>query len=111
MTANNEENINIATKQNKDGVFEVSITGPLTFASSETFRAEVTDKVLQSNTKHVKVDLSKTDYLDSTILGVLLALHIRLKNRGIRMTIVLNSIVEKVIRGCNLDKVLTVEKK
>lgn len=63
-------------------------------------------------TRHVRLDLSETNYLDSSGIGWLLKCHKRMREKGGKLTLhAPHPIVSNVLRVLNLDKVLHIETK
>jgi anti-sigma B factor antagonist len=74
-------------KKMVDGVAVVGFHGRLTAGEAvEAFRSSM-DQVLASGNVRIALDLSQTDYIDSSGLGTMVMAHSRVLKAGGRMTI------------------------
>ncbi|MDD2759365.1 MAG: STAS domain-containing protein [Methylomonas sp.] len=86
-----------------EGVLKIKVTGRFDFNVHKEFR-EATEKVVAGIHK-IEVDLSGTDYLDSSALGMLLLL--RDKVSGDRNAVAITGAakdVKKILEIANFDK-------
>ena len=87
-------------------VLKIKVRGRFDFNAHKEFR-EATDKVV-AGVKKIEVDLSNTDYLDSSALGMLLLL--RDKMSGNRDAVVIMGAakdVKKILEIANFNKLFT----
>ncbi|PPD30696.1 MAG: anti-anti-sigma factor [Methylomonas sp.] len=91
----------------ESGVLQIKIGGRFDFSVHKQFR-DATSQVL-TDIKKIEVDLSATDYLDSSALGMLLIL--RDKVSGNKDLVVLKGAaadVKKILQIANFDKLFTI---
>jgi anti-sigma B factor antagonist len=91
-------------------MFEMKRIDPETIILSGRFDSSQSEKAMaflgQLNTS-TTLDLSALDYISSTGLGVLIAIHQQLKERGAQLTLTnLNNHVRLVVQLARLDLVL-----
>jgi anti-sigma B factor antagonist len=85
----------------------VSVTGEIDLFTAPEFKQHVSLPI-DSGVSHVVVDLTKTTFIDSSSLGVLIGAHRRLKLRGGSLTIVCdNEAITKTFRVTGLDGVFS----
>lgn len=87
----------------------VALTGKIYAHDAGRIRDELLEEIEHGATD-IQIDLSKTDYIDSTGLGVLVTSHKRLLavNGKLALTGV-NGLVAELLKRTRLDRVLTVE--
>lgn len=88
------------------GVLSIRVTGRFDFSAHKEFR-DATNQIV-AGVKKIEVDLSGTDYLDSSALGMLLLL--RDKVSGNRDAISIKGAraeVKKILEIANFDKLFT----
>jgi len=88
------------------GVLSIRVTGRFDFSVHKEFR-DATNQIV-AGVKKIEVDLSGTDYLDSSALGMLLLL--RDKVSGNRDAILIKGAraeVKKILEIANFDKLFT----
>jgi len=89
------------------GLLNIKIGGRFEFGVHNEFRDAV--KLAESGVKKIIVDMSQTEYLDSSALGMLLVL--RDKIGGDRNAVLLTGAraeVKKILEIANFDKLFTV---
>lgn len=93
----------IDTKINS-GVLQIKVTGRFDFGVHNEFR-EATRMAEQGSVKTIEVDLSHTDYLDSSALGMLLVLRDKISGdkNGVQLKNARNE-VKKILEIANFDK-------
>jgi anti-sigma B factor antagonist len=85
----------------------VEVTGEIDLFTAPDFKQHVSAPI-DEGVAHVVVDLSKTTFIDSSSLGVLIGAHRRLKLRGGSLAIVCSSeAIVKTFRITGLDGVFT----
>jgi anti-anti-sigma factor len=83
----------------------IQVSGRFDFSIHNEFR--LATKQAESNAKRIVVDLSNTDYLDSSALGMLLVLRDKAGNTPIKI-IGARAEVKKILEIANFDKLFTV---
>jgi anti-sigma B factor antagonist len=90
-----------------DDTHVVSVAGEIDLFTAPDFKQHVSAPI-DGGVSHVIVDLSRTTFIDSSSLGVLIGAHRRLKLRGGSLTIVCdNEAITKTFRITGLDGVFT----
>ena len=90
-----------------DGVL-VSVRGEIDLFTAPEFKAAVFE-AMSSGAGAVAIDLTRTTFLDSSSLGVLIGAHRRLSRRGRRLVVVCDHpSVLKVLRVTGLDGVFEI---
>jgi anti-sigma B factor antagonist len=85
----------------------VAVNGEIDLFTAPDFKRHVSQPI-DAGVSHVVIDLSKTTFIDSSSLGVLIGAHRRLKLRGGSLTIVTASeAITKTFRITGLDGVFT----
>jgi anti-sigma B factor antagonist len=85
----------------------VTVAGEIDLFTAPDFKQHVSAPI-DSGVSHVVVDLTKTTFIDSSSLGVLIGAHRRLKLRGGSLAIVCdNEAIVKTFRITGLDGVFT----
>jgi anti-sigma B factor antagonist len=85
----------------------VSVAGEIDLFTAPDFKQHVSAPI-DEGVAHVVVDLTKTTFIDSSSLGVLIGAHRRLKLRGGSLAIVCaNEAIVKTFRVTGLDGVFT----
>jgi anti-sigma B factor antagonist len=86
----------------------VAVRGEIDLFTAPEFKQHVSAPI-DAGVAHVVVDLSRTTFIDSSSLGVLIGAHRRLKLRGGSLAIVCdNEAIVKTFRITGLDGVFTV---
>jgi anti-sigma B factor antagonist len=89
------------------GTHVVSVRGEIDLFTAPEFKQHVSAPI-DAGVPHVVVDLSRTTFIDSSSLGVLIGAHRRLKLRGGSLVIVCESeSIVKTFRITGLDGVFT----
>ncbi|MDQ7091790.1 MAG: STAS domain-containing protein [Methylococcales bacterium] len=98
-----ETNLNTETQ-----TLEVSISGRFDFSIHQNFR-KITQQT-GASVKVIAIDLSETDYMDSSALGMLLVLRDKV-NENKEAIIIKNSTeeVRKILKIANFDKLFTLD--
>ena len=98
-----ETNLNMETQ-----TLEVRISGRFDFSIHQNFR-----KITQQTglgVKSIAIDLSETDYMDSSALGMLLVLRDKVNEKKEAITIKNSKEeVRKILKIANFDKLFTLE--
>jgi anti-sigma B factor antagonist len=90
-----------------DDTHVVSVRGEIDLFTAPEFKQHVSAPI-DAGVAHVVVDLSRTTFIDSSSLGVLIGAHRRLKLRGGSLAIVChNEAIVKTFRITGLDGVFT----
>jgi anti-sigma B factor antagonist len=85
----------------------IAVAGEIDLFTAPEFKQRVSEPI-DAGVANVVVDLTKTTFIDSSSLGVLIGAHRRLKLRGGSLTIVCNSdAITKTFRITGLDGVFT----
>jgi anti-sigma B factor antagonist len=91
-----------------DDAHVVAVAGEIDLFTAPDFKQHVAGPI-DAGVSHVVVDLTKTTFIDSSSLGVLIGAHRRLKLRGGSLVIVCaNEAIVKTFRITGLDGVFTV---
>src|SRR3712207_8820696 len=86
----------------------VAVTGEIDLFTAPEFKQRMSAPI-DAGRSHVVVDLSKTTFIDSSSLGVLIGAHRRLKLRGGTLVVVCdNEAITKTFKITGLDGVFTV---
>ena len=98
----------LATADLGNGVFSVSVAGELDLATAPDLKEALTE-VVRNGATGVVVDLSKTSFIDSTTLGVLMGAVKRLRPNGGELVISCHdSNIRKIFEITLLDRVFTI---
>jgi anti-sigma B factor antagonist len=90
-----------------DDTHVVAVTGEIDLFTAPDFKQHVSAPI-DAGVGNVVVDLSKTTFIDSSSLGVLIGAHRRLKLRGGSLVIVCdNDSITRTFRITGLDGVFT----
>src|SRR3954454_11570559 len=85
----------------------VAVTGEIDLFTAPEFKQRVSAPIEAGRTR-VVVDLTRTTFIDSSSLGVLIGAHRRLKRRGGALSVVCdNEAIIKTFRITGLDGVFT----
>jgi anti-sigma B factor antagonist len=101
-------NFDIQTEQLGDDAYVISLSGEVDLYTAPEFKQQLLEVVGQGG-KEVVVDLSKTTFIDSTTLGVLVGGVKRLRPNGGQLTLVCNDRnITKIFEITGLDKVFPI---
>lgn len=90
------------------GAVVVSVTGDIDLFTTPEFKQAVAE-AMSRDADTVVVDLSRSTFMDSSSLGVLIGAHRKLARRGRPLTVVCdNEAILKVLRVTGLDGVFDV---
>jgi anti-sigma B factor antagonist len=90
-----------------DDAHVVAVAGEIDLFTAPEFKQRVTAPIEAGRT-HVIVDLTRTTFIDSSSLGVLIGAHRRLKRRNGALTVVCgDEAIVKTFRITGLDGVFT----
>lgn len=96
-----EVTVNASTKE-----LVVKISGRFDFSLHQDFR-KISEGTAQ-NVKSITIDLARTDYIDSSALGMLLILRDKVgDNKGLIKVINATADVKKILQIANFDKLFT----
>lgn len=87
------------------GILTIQISGRFDFSVHNDFRQAT--KQTEANVNKIVVDLSNTDYLDSSALGMLLVLRDKANGNAINI-VGARTDVKKILEIANFDKLFTV---
>jgi anti-sigma B factor antagonist len=97
----------IKDRQVDDETHVVAVTGEIDLFTTPEFKQRVSAPI-DAGRSNVVVDLTKTTFIDSSSLGVLIGAHRRLKLRGGSLVVVCdNDAIVKTFRITGLDGVFT----
>ena len=86
----------------------VEVTGEVDLFTAPEFKQRVMAPIA-AGSEHVVVDLTRTTFIDSSSLGVLIGAHRRMKARGGRLVVACdNEGIVKTFRITGLDGVFTI---
>ena len=91
----------------RDGITTVAIAGRITFGTLEPGQDPLVREMPDIYSRRLLLDLSGTDYIDSTGVSWLLTCHKRCREAGGRLGLhSLNPLVKQVLQVLKLDRVL-----
>lgn len=96
--------MNVTTKLDS-GILTIQVSGKFDFSIHNEFRQAT--KEAEANAKSIVVDLSNTDYLDSSALGMLLVLRDKAPGNNVRI-VGARTDVKKILEIANFDKLFAV---
>ena len=97
----------ISERRIDDATRLIAVGGEIDLFTAPEFKQRISVPI-DAGCAHVVVDLSKTTFIDSSSLGVLIGAHRRLKLRGGALTVVCdNEAIVKTFRITGLDGVFT----
>jgi anti-anti-sigma factor len=106
---NRNERMAVATNLNTEThTLEISISGRFDFSIHQNFR-KITQQI-NTSVKMIVIDLSDTDYMDSSALGMLLVLRDKVNEN--KEAIVIKNVkedVRKILQIANFDKLFTLD--
>lgn len=84
----------------------IAVSGRFVFAMHSEFRKAAQSALTQPGLNEIEIDLTRTDYLDSAGLGMLLLLHERAKKSGKQPIRIVGSSgrVRGVLDMCNFNQ-------
>lgn len=96
------------TPQSDDGLLVVEVSGEVDLFTAPDLKSAITDGI-DAGSEKVVVDLSKTTFLDSTALGVLIGAVKRLRANGGSLTIVnTDENIAKTFEITGLDQIFSI---
>lgn len=100
--------MSVITEKSNDGEeVTVSVEGRFDYRIYDSFRASYSDK--SKKRKAINVDLSKTEFLDSSALGMLLMMREQV-GRAVKICLVNpRPEVKRVLTFANFDKLFTIK--
>jgi anti-sigma B factor antagonist len=97
----------ISDRKAGDDTHVVTVQGEIDLFTAPEFKQHVSAPI-EAGVAHVVVDLTRTTFIDSSSLGVLIGAHRRLKLRGGSLVVVCNTDpITKTFRITGLDGVFT----
>ena len=101
-------NFDIETEQLGDGAYVISLSGEVDLYTAPEFKQQLLD-VIAKGAKEVIVDFSKTTFIDSTTLGVLVGGVKRLRPAGGTLALVCSDQnIVKIFEITGLDRVFPI---
>jgi anti-sigma B factor antagonist len=101
-------NFDINTEQVGDGAYVIALSGEVDLYTAPEFKQQLLD-VISKGAKDVIVDFSKTTFIDSTTLGVLVGGVKRLRpNEGQLSLVCSDRNITKIFEITGLDRVFTI---
>jgi len=101
-------NFDISTEQVRDGLYVISLSGEVDLYTAPEFKQELLDAI-GKGAKEVVVDFSKTTFIDSTTLGVLVGGVKRLRTNDGQLSLVCSDRnITKIFEITGLDRVFTI---
>ncbi len=85
---------------------KVVIKGALGKEITDRFETEVVMPVLKPSYKKIFLDLSEVSFLNSAVLGKIVAFHWRAQKQNSKLSIRFNPEAQRMILSCKLDKLL-----
>lgn len=93
--------------QDQQGHLQLVITGRFTFELHKAFSDVVTR--VPEDTRHLVIDMTRTEYLDSSALGMLLLLRDRRPKPEKRLLVAPGSVVKEVLQIANFHQLFAIE--
>jgi anti-anti-sigma factor len=95
---------------NEDGILVAVLSGEITLLNSNELKERIKDELAKAKTSKLVLDLSQVPFLDSSGLGMLIALfkHIN-QTQGTIIYVGITDYVQKIIGFAKLDKIFTIE--
>ena len=101
-------NFEISTEKLKDDAYVISLGGEVDLYTAPEFKQQLLE-VIGDGATHVVVDLTKTTFIDSTTLGVLVGGVKRLRPAGGQLSLVCSDRnITKIFEITGLDRVFTI---
>ena len=101
-------NFEINTEKLKDDAYVISLGGEVDLYTAPEFKQQLLE-VIGDGATHVVVDLSKTTFIDSTTLGVLVGGVKRLRTNDGQLSLVCSDRnITKIFEITGLDRVFTI---
>ena len=101
-------NFDIKTEKLKDDAYVISLAGEVDLYTAPEFKQQLLE-VIGEGATDVVVDLSKTTFIDSTTLGVLVGGVKRLRPAGGQLSLVCSDRnITKIFEITGLDRVFTI---
>ena len=101
-------NFDVKTEKVDDGTYVISLTGEVDLYTAPEFKQQLLD-VIGEGGKDVVVDFSRTTFIDSTTLGVLVGGVKRLRAQDGRLSLVCSDRnITKIFEITGLDRVFTI---
>jgi anti-sigma B factor antagonist len=101
-------NFDIDTEQLGEGVYVISLSGEVDLYTAPEFKQQLLDAIAKG-AQEVIVDFSKTTFIDSTTLGVLVGGVKRLRTNDGQLSLVCSDRnITKIFEITGLDRVFTI---
>jgi anti-sigma B factor antagonist len=101
-------NFDISTENLGDGLCVIALSGEVDLYTAPEFKQELLDAI-SNGAKEVVVDFSKTTFIDSTTLGVLVGGVKRLRTNDGQLSLVCSDRnITKIFEITGLDRVFTI---
>jgi anti-sigma B factor antagonist len=101
-------NFDISTENLCDGLYVIALSGEVDLYTAPEFKQELLDAI-SNGAKEVVVDFSKTTFIDSTTLGVLVGGVKRLRTNDGQLSLVCSDRnITKIFEITGLDRVFTI---
>jgi anti-sigma B factor antagonist len=101
-------NFDISTEHLGDGLYVIALSGEVDLYTAPEFKQELLDAI-SNGAKEVVVDFSKTTFIDSTTLGVLVGGVKRLRTNDGQLSLVCSDRnITKIFEITGLDRVFTI---
>jgi anti-sigma B factor antagonist len=101
-------NFDISTENLGEGLYVIALSGEVDLYTAPEFKQELLDAI-SNGAKEVVVDFSKTTFIDSTTLGVLVGGIKRLRTNDGQLSLVCNDRnITKIFEITGLDRVFTI---
>jgi anti-sigma B factor antagonist len=101
-------NFEIESERVSDGVYVISLGGEIDLYTAPEFKQQLIDAV-QAGAQTIVIDLTKTTFIDSTTLGVLVGAVKRLRENGGELSLVCrDQNITKIFEITGLDRVFAI---
>ena len=100
----------ITVERNADEEIRIIIEGCAGTRLYADFAERVEKPIMEREWKTAELDLRGVSYLDTSVLGKVVALHWACKEKGLALYVFFNDDDLQIIRVCNIDRILNLEK-
>lgn len=91
----------------KNNILIVSVNGEIDHHTSEEIRGEIEDKFYRMNAKNLIFDFSKTSFMDSSGIGMIIGRYKYVKNFGGRVCVArVNEKFDRIFKMSGLYKII-----
>ena len=92
----------------EEGIYYILLKGMLSGNFSDIFDNQVIKAALENQCETIILDLKEVLYLDSTVLGKIMALHVKMNTNGRTLQVKFNERLRHIIDTFNLNNILNI---